>query len=175
MQKQIEYKDRLYYLGFSLDIIMPKANHLFHVGNNSIDDNVYKLTFMTIEKEPSNSKYALDIYISEEKKNQLFDIIEYVLSDENNIDETEAEFSNRIDSHNRVYYKLSQFIDTDCSEIGSMFIEMKLKIYRDKNFVIIEPKVSYSHLLAMRDLNVEFYPVLLSDNIINEIKSNCEK
>lgn len=175
MMKQIEYKDKLYYLGFTLDIIMSKVNHLFHVGTNTIDDNVYKITFMTIEKESTSSKYALDIYINEENKNQLFDTIEYILSDENNIDETEVVFSNRIDCHNRVYYKLSQFIDTDCGDLGSMFINMILKIYRDKNFVVIEPKVSYSYLLATKDLDVKFYPVLLSDNIINEIKSNCEK
>lgn len=171
MMKLIKYKDKLYYLGFFLDIIMQKVNHIFHVEFNSENDKVYKLTFMTNEK--SNNKYAIDIYINYIEKRLLFETIQNILNGDKEV--IELTFSNKIDCHNRVYYKLSQFVNTECLEFSNITILMKLKIYRDKNFVIIEPKVSYSYLpITMKDLDTYIYPVLLSENTINEIKSNYE-
>ena len=62
-------------------------------------------------------------------------------------------FSNKLDQYNKGYYKLTQFIDYMEPGIN---MNLKLKIYKDKNFVIIEPKVLYSYLpLINTELNID--------------------
>lgn len=171
MNKMIMYKDKMYYLTFHIEMIMQKVNYLFYVGMNNEKDKVYKLTFMT--ENDSSNKYAIDIYINSVEKDILFETVKDILK--NNKESTELIFTNKIDCNNRLFYKLSQFVNTDHLDYNTMTIQMKLKIYRDKNFVIIEPKVSYSYLpITMKNLDTNIYPVLLSENNIKEIKSNCE-
>lgn len=169
MYKSILYKDIKFYMGFCVEAIAEKLHYLFHV-NLDEDKKLYRLSFMV--NEESNNKYSIDIYINSSENKLLFDTILDVLHD--NIKDTELLFSNRLDCHNRVFYKLSQFVNTECNEYSTINMIMKLKIYRDKNFVIIEPKISYSYLpIKMKDLDSEILPVLLSENSIEEIKNYC--
>lgn len=167
MNKYIIYKDIEFYLSL---LIEPIHQKLFHIFNIDLDreEKIYRLSFMVDEE--SNRKCSIDIYMNSSDKKLLFGTISNVLH--GNIDFTELIFSNKLDQNNKGYYKLIQFVDY--REPG-ITLTMKLKIYRDKNFVIIEPKVSYSYLpLLSTDLDINIYPVLLSENSIAEIKSECE-
>lgn len=171
MTKMVNYKDKMYYIGFFIDIVMSRFTYLFNVDLEDEKDKVYKLTFMTENNDNSNNKYAIDIYINSDQKDILFNSINNIFNGSEEL--IELSFENKIDKRNRVYYKLSQFINTECFEFLNMI--MKLKIYRDKNFVIIEPKVSYTYLpITIKDLDINICPVLLSENTIEEIKQDFE-
>lgn len=171
MNKSILYKDIKFYMSFCIEALAEKLHYLFHVTLNE-DNKLYRLSF--IVDEESSNKYSIDIYINSTEKKLLFDTILNILH--GNIESTELLFSNKLDCHNRVFYKLSQFINTECNEYSTINMSMKLKIYRDKNFVIIEPKVSYSYLpIKIKDIDSDIFPVLLSEHSIEEIKNSCEE
>lgn len=163
MDKSIMYKDVFYYLSFILESINPKLFKLFNIDSG---DSIYRLGFILKDNDVCNS---IDIYINSKEKKLLMGTILNILNGVSNSEE--LSFSNKITNENKGYYKLSRFVSMDLTDIMNMNIEFKLKIYRDKNFVIIEPKVCYSYLsIKINELNAKIFPVLLSKNTIEDIK-----
>lgn len=165
MSYPIIYKDKTYYQEFYIEKMHPKLYSLFHIKS----EEIYRLSL--IVNENSSNKYSIDIYLSLEEKELLFNTLNKIIDD--NVDDIiELEFSNKIDTHNKTFYKLSQYIELNEIELLFANIILKLKIYRDKNFAIIDPKVYYSYLSITNKEVCNIDSIILSKNNIKEIEDN---
>lgn len=165
MSYPIIYKDKKYYQEFYIEKMPEKLYSLFHINS----DIIYR--FSVIVNKNSSNKYSIDIYLSSDDKDLLFNSLNNII-DTNSDEVIELEFSNKIDSHNKHFYKISQFVELANIELLAANMIMKLKIYRDKNFVIIEPRVYYSYLSITNKSVCNIDAIILSKNNIKEIEDN---
>ena len=170
MDNIVKYKDTFFYRGFLLEPIHPKLFKLFDIKIEE-GETIYRLSVAVDTGETNGS--SLDIYLSPVDKKLLIGTISNVLH--GNCGDIELNFANKLHFYNKGYYKLTQFINFEFSENTTVTMNMKLKIYRDKNFVLIKPEVSYSCIpIKIYEIEDQIYQILLSEESIEEIKLNCE-
>lgn len=165
MSEPIIYKDKEFFLEF---IFEPIHSKLYNILIDNIENNMKIYRFGIICKK-DNKINSIDIYLDDSERKLLFGCLYNTIK--GLLDSLELDFCNKINENNFGYYKIAQFIN---NKIDINF-SIKLKIYRDKNFVIIEPKISCSYFpIISTDLGISIYPILLSENKIKEIESNCK-
>ena len=156
MNNTIIYKNECYSIRMILESINEKLCNLI---SDKTDYKKYRLALYL-----ENNK-SIDIYLSEDDKAILSGTINNIKN--NKIKEANLSFSNTILKRKIYFYKIYNYINTIHKVLPFVYINLKLKIYKEKNFVVINPEIYYSFLLGINKHNIRLLPILLfKDSII---------
>lgn len=158
MNNTIIYKNECYSIRMILESINEKLCNLI---SDKKECMKYRLALYL------ENNQSIDIYLSEDDKAVLTGTINNIRN--NKIKEADLNFSNTVLKQKIYFYKIYNYIrdNTIHKILPFVYINLKLKIYKEKNFVVINPEIYYSFLLGIKKHNIKLLPILLfKDTII---------